>query len=74
MATLFSSVLCVLVLFQLVAGDVQLVAGGVQLLAGNGCQTTNDPCKATCGGKDVDLSQGLTYPWGHAVKIINCYL
>ena len=61
MATLFSSVLCVLILYQLTVGD--------------GCQiTTNDPCKAKCGGKNVDLSKVLGLPWGHAMIIINCYL
>ena len=60
MATLFSSVMCVLSLFQLTVG--------------NGCQSTNDPCKASCGGKAVDLSNVLGFPWGHVVIIINCYL
>ena len=60
MATLFSFVLCVLSLFQLTVG--------------NGCQSTNDPCKAKCGGKTVDLSHMLKYPWEHVVIIINCYL
>ena len=60
MATLFSFVLCVLSLFQLTAG--------------NGCQSTNDPCKAKCGGKTVDISKVLAFPWGHAMISINCYL